>query len=121
MTSLNHTGLHNREELTGLIERITFHNQDTGFFVIKTNVRGHRDLVTVVGSSQTISVGEHFKAEGSWVQDKAYGPQFRSQRIISHPPTTVEGIIKYLSSGLIKGIGFLSVDKIAESLGITKR
>ncbi|MAP25085.1 MAG: ATP-dependent RecD-like DNA helicase [Rickettsiales bacterium] len=93
------------EELTGLIERITFHNQDTGFFVIKTNVRGHRDLVTVVGSSQTISVGEHFKAEGSWVQDKAYGPQFRSQRIISHPPTTVEGIIKYLSSGLIKGIG----------------
>lgn len=106
-----------QEELTGLIERITFHNQDTGFFVIKTNVKGHRDLVTVVGSSQTISVGEHFKAEGSWVQDKSYGPQFRAQSILSHPPTTAEGIIKYLSSGLIKGIGPTYGKRLVEAFG----
>lgn len=106
-----------KEELTGLIERITFHNQDTGFFVIKAKVRGHRDLITLVGSSQTVSVGEYFKAEGFWFHDKSYGRQFRTQSILSHPPTTIEGIIKYLSSGLIKGIGPTYGKRLVDAFG----
>lgn len=117
MTQSYQTQPAQKEDLTGLIERITFHNQDTGFFVIKAKVKGHRDLITLVGSSQTVSVGEYFKAEGFWFQDKSYGRQFRTQSILSHPPTTLEGIIKYLSSGLIKGIGPTYGKRLVDAFG----
>lgn len=103
--------------ISGLIERITFHNQDTGFFVVRARVRGHRELITLVGVSQTISVGEHFDATGTWIMDPSYGQQFKTQSIVSHPPSTQEGILKYLSSGLIKGIGPVYSKKLLSAFG----
>ena len=92
-------------QISGLIERVTFHNAETGFCILKAKVNGHKDLVTIVGSLPTVSAGEWIEAEGIWIQDRQYGQQFKSQQLRLTPPTTIEGIEKYLASGLIKGIG----------------
>jgi len=64
------------ESLSGLIERVTFHNDDTGFAVLKVKAKGHRDLVSVVGSLASVSAGEWVTAEGRWIQDKEFGLLF---------------------------------------------
>ena len=105
------------ESLSGLIERITFHNEDTGFGVLKVKVKGRRDLVTVVGSLASVSAGEWLTAQGQWVQDKEYGLQFRADMLNSSAPTTKEGIEKYLGSGMVKGIGPIYARKLVDKFG----
>ncbi|MCL5260683.1 MAG: ATP-dependent RecD-like DNA helicase [Gammaproteobacteria bacterium] len=95
----------NLQKLSGSIERITFHNEDSGFCVLKAKVRGQLDLVTVIGSAATVAPGEYIECQGLWVNDKQHGMQFKAEHLKVIPPTTIEGIEKYLSSGLIKGIG----------------
>jgi len=107
------------ESLSGLIERVTFWNEDTGFAVIKAKVKGHRDLVTVVGSLPSVSAGEWVTAQGRWVQDKEFGLQFKAEMLTSTAPTTREGIEKYLGSGMVKGIGPLYAKKLVETFGET--
>jgi exodeoxyribonuclease V alpha subunit len=58
-----------QEVLAGLVERVTFHNTESGFCVLRTKLRGHRDLVTVVGQAASISAGEWITASGDWVND----------------------------------------------------
>lgn len=58
------------ESLAGLIERVTFFNEDTGFAVLKVKARGHRDLVCVVGALASVAAGEYIHGEGRWVQDR---------------------------------------------------
>ena len=94
-----------REVLAGLVERVTFHNADNGFCVLRAKARGHRDLVTVIGHAATISAGEWITATGEWVVDRTHGQQFRAQFLHTSAPTTAEGIQKYLASGMIRGIG----------------
>jgi len=101
-----------------LIERVTFHNEDTGFGVFKVKTKGHRDLVTVVGSLASVSPGEWLTAQGQWVQDKEYGQQFRAEMLKSTAPTTKEGIRKYLGSGMVKGIGPKCAEKLVEKFDI---
>jgi exodeoxyribonuclease V alpha subunit len=105
------------ESLSGLIERVTFFNDDTGFAVIKAKVKGHRDLVTVVGSLPSVSPGEWLTAQGRWIQDKEFGLQFRAEMLTSTPPNTKEGIEKYLGSGMVKGIGPVYAKKLVEKFG----
>ena len=105
------------ESLSGLIERITFFNEDTGFAVLKVKARGHRDLVCVVGALASVAPGEYVHAEGRWVQDREYGPQFRADLLTSTAPTTREGIEKYLGSGLVKGIGPVYAQKLVAKFG----
>jgi exodeoxyribonuclease V alpha subunit len=107
------------ESLSGLIERVTFHNEDTGFAVLKVKAKGHRDLVTVVGSLASVSPGEWVTAEGRWVQDREFGQQFRAEMLTSTAPTTAEGIEKYLGSGMVKGIGPVYAKKLVERFGET--
>src|SRR5918911_3253878 len=90
-------GTHPIEHLTGAVERVTFHSEETGFCVLRVKVRGHRDLVTVVGTAATITPGEYIEGEGWWVTDRTHG-----LRVV--PPSTLEGIEKYLGSGMVKGI-----------------
>ena len=66
-----------REVLAGLVERVTFHNPETGFCVLRIKARGHRDLVTAVGHAATISAGEWITASGEWTNDRTHGLQFR--------------------------------------------
>ncbi len=105
------------EDLAGLIERVTFFNEETGFGVLKVKVKGHRDLVTVVGSLPAANAGEWINAQGRWVQDREFGRQFRADLLTSTPPTTVEGIEKYLGSGMVKGIGPVYAGKLVAKFG----
>src|SRR6266481_1693447 len=86
------------ESLSGLIERVTFFNEDTGFTVLKVKVKGHRDLVAVTGSLPSVNPGEWINAQGHWIQDRQFGPQFRAELLSSTAPTTREGLEKYLGS-----------------------
>ena len=72
---------------------------------VGTGARGQRDLITVVGHAASISAGEWVQMSGTWVNDRTHGLQFRATFLKATPPTTVEGIEKYLGSGMIRGIG----------------
>ncbi len=94
-----------REVLAGLVERVTFHNEENGFCVLRVKARGHKDLATVIGHAASISAGEWVTASGVWQNDRTHGLQFRAQFLKTSAPTSVEGIEKYLASGMIHGIG----------------
>ncbi len=111
------TGASVAEQVTGVIERITFHNLDNGYCVLKVQARGHRDLVTVVGNAQQVVAGEYVTASGDWVTDRTHGVQFKAAEIKTNPPHTAEGIAKYLGSGVVKGIGTKFAKRIVEVFG----
>jgi exodeoxyribonuclease V alpha subunit len=105
------------EVLAGLVERVTYHNADNGFCVLRAKARGHRDVVTVVGHAAIISAGEWITASGEWVNDRTHGQQFRARFLRTSPPTSAEGIEKYLSSGMIRGVGPIYAKKLVRSFG----
>ena len=106
-----------QEVLAGLVERVTFHNEENGFCVLRTKARGHRDLVTVVGQAASISTGEWITASGEWVNDRTHGQQFRARFLKTSAPTSIEGIEKYLGSGMIRGIGPVYAKKLVRAFG----
>ena len=91
--------------MAGLVERVTFHSAETGFCVLRVKVRGHKDLVTVLGSAAEVHAGESIQASGQWQQHREHGLQFRASFLQVVPPSSIEGIRRYLGSGMIKGIG----------------
>ena len=93
------------KRVAGAVERVTFHSEDTGFCVLRVNVARRREPVTVVGTAATVGPGEFVEAEGAWVNDRSHGLQFRAEHLRVVPPSTLEGIEKYLGSGMIRGIG----------------
>jgi exodeoxyribonuclease V alpha subunit len=106
-----------REVLAGLVERVTYQNADNGFCVIRVKARGHRDLVTVVGHAAVISAGEWITAAGDWTNDRSHGQQFKARFLKTSAPTSVEGIEKYLASGMIRGIGPVYAKKLLRAFG----
>jgi exodeoxyribonuclease V alpha subunit len=105
------------ESISGLIERVTFFNEDSGFCVLRVRVSGHRDLVTVVGSSSSVCAGEWLTAEGTWVRDPEHGLQLKATVLRTVTPTTREGIERYLGSGMVKGIGPIFAKRMVERFG----
>ncbi len=91
--------------VSGTVERVTFHSEETGFCVLRVNAARQREPVTVVGTAVTVGPGEFVEANGTWVNDRSYGLQFRAEHLRVVPPSTLEGIEKYLGSGMIRGIG----------------
>ena len=106
-----------RETLVGSVERVTFHNEDNGFVVLKVKSRGKRDLVPVVGHVASISAGEFIHAVGVWFTDRTHGLQFKADFLKTTPPTTTEGIEKYLGSGMVRGIGPVLAKRIVGAFG----
>ena len=106
-----------REPLSGLVERVTFHSPDTGFCVLRVKVRGHRELVTVLGSAASIQPGEFIQASGRWDNHREHGLQFRTTFLKVLPPSSLDGIEKYLGSGMIKGIGPHFAKKLVTAFG----
>src|SRR5688572_1343966 len=106
-----------REALAGLVERVTYHNPDNGFCVLRVKVRGHRELVTVVGAAATITAGEFVQASGCWVNDRAHGLQFKAAFLRAAAPTTRDGIERYLGSGMVKGIGPIYAKRLVAAFG----
>jgi len=107
----------NQEVLAGLVERITYHNAENGFCVLRVKVRGHRDVVTIVGHAATIAAGEWITASGGWVNDRTHGQQFRARFLRTSPPTSADGIEKYLASGMIRGVGPVYAKKLVRAFG----
>jgi len=105
------------ETLRGTIERVTFHNLDNGYCVLRVQAKGHREPVTVVGHLSQALAGEFIEATGDWVTDKIHGQQFKSTELRTTAPHTPAGIVKYLASGLIKGIGPTYAKKIVDRFG----
>ena len=105
------------ESLQGTIERITFHSEASGFCVLRVNCKGIRDIVTITGICPPIHAGALIESSGNWVNDKQYGQQFKASSIRIIPPSTLEGITKYLGSGLIKGIGPVFAKTLVKGFG----
>jgi len=105
------------EVLAGLVDRVTFHNAENGFCVLRVKARGQRDPITVVGHAAVISAGEFVQASGLWTNDRTHGVQFRAAFLKATAPTTAEGIEKYLGSGMIRGIGPVYARKLVRTFG----
>lgn len=105
------------EKLQGSVERVTFHSESSGFCVLRVKVKAHRELITVIGSAASVTAGEYVECLGIWVNDRQHGQQFKSVSIKIVPPTTLEGIEKYLGSGMIKGVGPHFAKKLVKAFG----
>ena len=102
------------EALAGLIERVTFHNADSGFCVLRVKARGQRDLVTV-GHAAIIPAGEWVRMSCTWINDRTHGLQFKATFLKVSPPTTLAGIEKYLGSVMIRDIVYAA--KLVRAFG----
>ena len=105
------------EVLAGSVERVTFHNVENGFCVLRVKARGHRDQVSVIGHAATISAGEWITASGEWTNDRVHGQQFRARFVRTTAPTSTDGIERYLASGMIRGIGPVYAKKMVKAFG----
>jgi len=85
-----------KETLAGLVERVTFHNAENGFCVLRVKARGHRDLVTVVGHAAQISAGEWVTASGAWVNDRQHG--------LHEPPRVCRRLVSLSQAAMVAGL-----------------
>ena len=106
------------ETLSGSVERVTFHNAENGFAVLKVHARGKRDLVTVIGHTPAVGAGEWITASGIWISDRTHGLQFKAEVLKITPPTGAEGIEKYLAAGQMRGIGPAMAKRIVAAFGV---
>ncbi|WP_443728927.1 SF1B family DNA helicase RecD2 [Streptomyces anatolicus] len=105
--------------LEGVLERITYANEETGYTVARVDTgRGAGDLLTVVGSLLGAQVGESLRMRGRWGSHPQYGKQFTCENYTTVLPATIQGIRRYLGSGLIKGIGPVMADRITTHFGV---
>ena len=100
-----------------VVERITFQSPETGYSILKVNVKNYPDLVTVVGNLADVVVGSVLLIEGEWKNHPKYGTQLLAQKWEETMPATAYGIEKYLGSGLIKGVGAVYAKKIVQKFG----
>ena len=105
------------DALSGQVERVTFHNEETGFCIIKVKVQGRKEPVAVLGSLPSVAPGEWITAQGTWEKDRDHGIQLKAHTLKTQPPTSLEGIEKYLGSGMIKGIGPVYATKLVKRFG----
>ncbi len=105
------------EHLVGSIERVTFHNDETGFCVLRVKARGHRKPVVVVGHAPSVAIGEVVEASGGWLHDRNHGVQFRASELTTTAPTTAEDLQRFLGSGLLKGVGPAVAQRLIASFG----
>jgi exodeoxyribonuclease V alpha subunit len=103
--------------LAGAVERVTFHNPETGFCVLRVALNGAREPATLVGQAPAVSAGEMVEAQGAWVNDPSYGIQFRAEALTVTAPTSTEGLERYLGSGLIHGIGPVCARRLVDLFG----
>ncbi len=105
------------ETYKGFIDRITYHNPENGYTIARLVAEGEREKIVVVGAIAALEEGENVEVEGQWINHAKYGRQFKIDNYRLVYPTTLEGIKKYLGSGLIKGVGPVSAKRIVEHFG----
>ncbi len=111
------SGVQAQQTLTGSVERITYHNDQNGYTVLRFLIPGHAEPVTVTGNFSAVSPGESLRLTGFWTTHPQYGDQFKAADYQVTRPATVAGIQKYLGSGLIKGVGPVTARRIVEHFG----
>jgi exodeoxyribonuclease V alpha subunit len=99
------------------VDRVTFFNPESRFAVLRVDVRRQRDPVTVLGSLPSVSAGEWLTADGWSVRDKEHVLHFKARILKTIPPTTSEGVERYLASGFVKGIGPVLAKKLVDRFG----
>ena len=105
-------------KLRCVVEHITYQNPENGWSVMKVNVKGYKDLVTLTGSLLDVPVGSVLLCDGNWKVDARYGQQFIVESWQEVMPATIYGIEKYLGSGLVKGIGPVYAKAIVGKFGL---
>lgn len=106
------------EMLFGYVEKIAYHDDESGFTVARLKLPRQKDLVTAVGVLPLVQPGEKVHCKGVWKHNATHGRQFEVKECLVEAPTDLEGIKKYLSSGLVKGIGPAYAAKIVERFGL---
>ena len=105
------------DHVTGVIERVTFHSEESGFCVLRVRVRGHAAPVTVVGTAPAVSEGEWVDARGRWTIDARHGQQLRAVTLRTTHPDTPLGIETYLASNAVRGIGPALAARLVRAFG----
>ena len=105
------------DQLVGGVERVTFHNEENGYCVLKISVKGRSEPVTLVGNVPRVTPGELLEASGEWINSTDYGKQFKATSITTRPPKSKVGLERFLASGLIAGIGKTYAKRIVEKFG----
>jgi exodeoxyribonuclease V alpha subunit len=105
------------QTLTGSVERVTYHNEQNGYTVLRLLIPGHNEPLTVTGNFSSVSPGESLRLTGLWTTHPQYGDQFKALDYAVVRPATIAGIQKYLGSGLIKGVGPVTARRIVEHFG----
>ncbi len=105
------------DQLEGSVERVTYYNEENGYSVIRLNVEGRSDLVTVVGNLPEVQPGESLRLRGRWTNHPQYGRQFKAEWCKQILPATTEGIKRYLGSGMIRGVGPVTAKRIVQRFG----
>jgi exodeoxyribonuclease V alpha subunit len=108
------SGAENHQTITGSVDRVTYHNEQNGYSVLRFYAQGHSEPITVVGNFSAVSPGESLRLTGWWTTHTQYGDQFKVVDYAVTRPATIAGIQKYLGSGLIKGIGPVTAKRIVE-------
>jgi exodeoxyribonuclease V alpha subunit len=104
--------------LTGVVERITFNAEDTGYTIARLQAPRCHDLITIVGSFANIQAGQTLQLTGIWREHPQYGQQFQVTTYTETKPATLTGMEKYLGSGLIKGVGPVTAKRIVAYFGL---
>ncbi|MBW4660332.1 MAG: ATP-dependent RecD-like DNA helicase [Drouetiella hepatica Uher 2000/2452] len=106
------------ESLQGVIERLTFHSEETGYTVARVKAPRTSELITIVGNFANIQAGQTLQLEGIWRDHPKYGQQFQVTQYRETKPATLTGLEKYLGSGLIKGVGGVTAKRIVAHFGL---
>jgi exodeoxyribonuclease V alpha subunit len=106
------------DSLEGILERITFFNEENNFLVARLNAGNNRDRVTIIGNMPCPNPGETLRLSGQWITDPKFGRQFRVESCLTVLPSTLTGIEKYLGSGLVKGIGPVMAKRVVALFGL---
>lgn len=104
--------------LQGTIERITYVNEETQYVVARLDVPGFREPATIVGNLPSLTPGQTLRLHGTWTHHRKYGDQFQVERCETISPATLNGIQRYLGSGLIKGIGPIFAKRLVDAFGL---
>jgi len=113
-----------QETIYGVVERITYFNAENGYSVVKVmpardypDAQARDGTITVVGVMPEIAPGERLEIVGQWVNDSRYGKQFKALTVVPTIPDDADGLVAYLSSGIVKGIGISTAEKVVKAFG----
>nr|WP_199313519.1 ATP-dependent RecD-like DNA helicase [Leptolyngbya sp. FACHB-671] len=104
--------------MQGVVERLTYHSQESGYTIARLKAPRTSELVTIVGNFANIQAGQTLQLQGTWREHPKYGQQFQVVQYRETKPATLTGLEKYLGSGLIKGVGPVTAKRIVAHFGL---